>query len=93
MIMECVEFMKMHYLLCNSEGICVTAIYVKALPHVAMKWVIFLRFCASGSIAAHRRLSQVYPLKSQQCGQSATHYGRFPFSPGMVITAMVIRNT
>ena len=31
--------------------------------------------------------------KSQQCGQSATHDGRFPFSSAMVIAAMVIKNT
>ena len=66
--------------------------YFKALPHTAMKWIIFLRFGASRSIADHRRSSQVSALKSQQCGQSATHDGMFSYSPGMFIAAMVIRN-
>ena len=32
------------------------------------------------------------PPKSQQCGQSATHDGMFPYSPAMLFAAMVIRN-
>ena len=32
-------------------------------------------------------------LKSQECGQSATHDGIFIFSPAMVIAAMGLTNT
>ena len=64
----------------------------KALSHAAIKWAISLRFWASRSIADHHRSSHVSPLKSQQCGQSATHNGMFSYSPAMLIAAMVIRN-
>ena len=40
----------------------------------------------------HRRPSQVSPKKSQQCGQSATHDGRFPFSPEFSIAGIAYRN-
>ena len=49
-------------------------------------------FPASKSIADHRRLSQLSSSKSQQCGQSATHDGLFPYSLAMFSAAMVIRN-
>ena len=64
---------------------------IKARPHVAMKWAVFLRFLAFRSIADHRRLSQASPEKSQQCGQCATHDDIFELSPAMYIAAMVIR--
>ena len=35
--------------------------------------------------------SQVFNLKSQQCGQPATHDGMLSYSPAMVIDEMVIR--
>ena len=64
----------------------------KALPHDAMKWAVFLRFCDSRSIAEHRRTSQVSPEKLQQCGQSTTNDGVCQHSPAILIAVMVIRN-
>ena len=43
-------------------------------------------------MADHRRPSHVYLKKSQQCGQSATHNGKFSYSPAMIIAAMVLGN-
>ena len=39
-------------------------------------------------IGKHRRTLQVSPIKLQQCGHSATHYGMFSYSPVMFIAAM-----
>ena len=64
----------------------------EALPHAAMKWLIFLRFWASRCIAHHHIWLQVSPLKSWQCGKSTTHDGIFSYSPAMFIAEMVIRN-
>ena len=44
------------------------------------------------SITDHRTSSQISPVESQQCGQSATHDRMFSLSLAMVIAAMVIRN-
>ena len=64
--------------------------YRFSVPYrVAMKWA---GFSVILSFQMHCSPSQVYPKKSQQCGQSATYDGLFPYSPAMFIARMVIRN-
>ena len=57
------------------------------------KWPTFHGMAPHRRRKASQRVARVYLLKkSQQCGQLNSHDGRFPYSPAMLIAALVIRN-